>query len=154
MNIDSAVRKLVGISEMKIKDSKVRRLFIVANGSKTFRELFDLCGFDEKEGISLAQMLLDEGCLASSGNSYAVSPTALASRDGFVFTVELIEVLIAEMATYVGPIAALLVQGMASLNQVVSPTDLDQILVSLADKIEDSEKRAEFLTTIRADFEQ
>ncbi|MGL1931683.1 MAG: hypothetical protein OCC45_07965 [Desulfotalea sp.] len=154
MDIDSAVRKLVGISELKIKDAKLRRLFIVANGDKTFRQLFDLCRFDEAEGTSLAQELLDGGYLASMGSSSTVaSSTASADGKGIVFTAEDIEVLVAEMATYVGPIAKTLVQQLVSPNQVVSSTDLEKIFDSLGNTIEDAEKRVEFLATIRADFE-
>lgn len=153
MDIDSAVKKLVGMSELKVKDAKARRLFIVSDGTKTFRQLFDLCKFDEAEGVALAQLLLAKGYL-SAGNSSAMSASAPASGDGLVFTEEYIEVLIAEMATYVGPISAILVKRMVSLGQTVSPAELEKVFVSLADKIEDIGKRAEFLITIRADFEQ
>ena len=56
-------RKCIQLSELPIKDSKTRRLFILADGQRSSSEIFKLSLIDEQIAMKLLQSLLDEGYL-------------------------------------------------------------------------------------------
>ncbi len=158
MELDSAIEKLVKISELEIKDLKIRRIFVFADGKRTLKKIFSLSGFDDEQGIACAQQLFDVGAIGYTGGGAAPvgdAPTASVSSSAnaeYVFSEQEIEVLVAVMGEYVGPVASMLVNKTVKSGQGVSMQELDGILSGFANSIEDNEKREEFLATVRSDF--
>ncbi len=162
MELDAAIKKVVKLSDLEIKDLKTRRIFVFADGKRTLRELFDLCGFNAEEGGAYAQELFDAGAIAYLDGASPVAVTQSAgsvstqgagSAGDFIFTEDEIEVLVIQMGKYVGPVATMLVRNTISPNQSATHQELKSIIHSLADNIDDFDKKQEFLNTVESDFQ-
>ena len=150
MDLDAKVIKLVDLSAVKIKDLKIRRIFIFANGERSLREIFESVKFEEEQGIEMARRLIEEGCITLDSDAIVTPTPVNHSGDSLTFTVEHIELLVEKMGAHIGPIASILVQRAVSVGQKVSQDELSGILENFASKIEDPDKREEFLADIRA----
>jgi len=74
MQSKSVPRKEVALSAVSIKDTKTRRLFILADGKKSLEQIYRLCNVDENLGSELMKVLLDEGYLSITGNQPTAAP--------------------------------------------------------------------------------
>jgi len=156
MDLDVAVKKLVDLSAVKIKDLKTRRMFLLVDGERTLREIFEFCKFDLAQGCEMATSLLESSYISLGGSSPAPPGTSKLAVpqtvEGFTFMEEDIDLLISELGKYIGPISSLLVQKTVKPGQVFSSPDKGKLFDSYASKIEDPVKRKQFLSDIHADF--
>jgi len=154
MDLDATVVKLVDLAAVKIKDLKTRRIFIMADGKRSLRNIFTLSKFAEQEGIEMARALIDGGYINLGGSATAptVSTATTPGKNEFTFTEEDIEFLADEMGKYIGPFSTVLVRKTVKAGQSFSPKAMDELFERLALKIENKERRSQFLVEIRADF--
>ncbi len=153
MNDDAVIKKEVAISALEIKDAKVRRLFIIANGERTFLDICELCHISKDEGIEIVKVL-SEGGYVSVDEENSQEPSiqideSLDDNNSYVFTSEFIDKLIDEMTNHVGPIASILVGNFASSGQRMLKTDLEAKLNELVEDIEDREEQEKLLSEFR-----
>jgi hypothetical protein len=153
MNLNATVVKLVDLAAVKTKDLKVRRIFILADGKRSLRDILKFANFDEQQGMEMAQVLIDAGYVELGSAPTTSTPVAgNQSRNGFIFTEEDIEFLKEEMGKYIGPFSSVLIQKKVRVGQSFSSEEINALFESLALKIEDIDQRRQFLTEIRADF--
>lgn len=149
MDGNLVIEKLVELSALDLKDTQVRRLFIVTNGKRTLDELYKLCKFDKKLGDKVLQVLLDGQYANFTGSQTSSPPQLDDDGNSFVFTAGFIEKLTKEMADYVGPIASILVESAVSLGQSSTSDEFHQILISLSDSLESRDDKKQFLMKMK-----
>lgn len=150
MDVYSVVEKTVDLSALNLKDPKARRLFILVNGDRTLKELYELCKFDKNSGDEVLQALLDGKYVNVIGHQVASTVKPVATAGSFTVTAGFIEKLTNEMTDYVGPIASILVENAVSPGQNFTNEELDTVLTTLSDSLETSDEKEQFLIKMRS----
>ncbi|MCP4342860.1 MAG: hypothetical protein GY799_29255 [Desulfobulbaceae bacterium] len=152
MQSKSVPRKQVAISEISVKESKARQLFILADGKRSLGQIYQLCKLDENLGYELAKVLLDAGYISMDGSGIPApaKDSKLDQQSGF--TADFIERLTNELANYVGPVAGMLVKRITLPEQGLAKEDIGRILSSLSEEIEGDKDKQQFLKNMKVAF--
>jgi hypothetical protein len=140
MQIDSVPSKNISIAALPVKDAKLRRFFILADGKRSWREIYNICKVDEELGASLAEELVDGGYLTQGEGGSA----PLVATGDFVRT------LSSELANYIGPVAGILVKQLELPEELISKGEIDKILSVVAMEIDNKEEKKQFLANMAA----
>jgi len=139
MELNLILKKQVGLSALETTDSKIRRLFILADGRRTVKELFALCGFGVDQGAAITEKLLADGALST------ITAVPLAPGKSTQATDAATKKLIDTLAHYLGPIAAILVQNSVQPESVLTEEQFAATVNDLAGHIEADNDRQKFL---------
>lgn len=152
MQSNSIPRKQVAISALSVKESKTRRLFILADGKRSLGQIYHLCKLDEDLGSELAKVLLDEGYISIDGSGIPAPAKKAKLDQQSGFSADFIERLTTELANYVGPVAGMLVKRITLSEQGLTKADIGRILSSLAEEIEGDKDKQQFLKNMNVAF--
>ncbi|THB70049.1 MAG: hypothetical protein D6B25_20630 [Desulfobulbaceae bacterium] len=144
MQVKTILKKKVDLSALNGKDLKTRRLFILANGERTFEELCQLSGVDQGEASIIIKNLVDETYLE------VVAAQQVKPGEGILISDELAEKITEALAHYVGPIAPVLVNNSLTPGQELSRDQFQSELRTLARHIEEYSEQSEFLDQTKA----
>jgi hypothetical protein len=147
MDSSAVPRKCIKLSEFPIKDSKTRRLFILADGKRSSSAIFKLSAIDEQTGMKLLQCLLEEGYLRVVETFAGKTPKA---GQQLVKSSHFIEGLTQELANYVGPFAQVVMNAIDFTDKEICREDRRKIINVVLQEIESEEGRRNFLTAARS----
>ncbi|WP_136796279.1 hypothetical protein [Desulfosediminicola ganghwensis] len=140
MDISSVPGKCIELTALPIKDGKVRRLFILADGKRTVSEIIRQAMVAENEGLEGIQQLLTHNFLAigeSGSEAGKHTPAAFLRR------------VTEELAEFVGPFAAVAMEPYASLLQNDSDSARQEVIEAALAEIDSNEDRQELLSTLK-----
>ncbi|MGB3209408.1 MAG: hypothetical protein WBB19_01760 [Desulforhopalus sp.] len=152
MQVDAVPRKLVDVTALSIRDNKTRRIFILADGKRSLGQIYQMCKIDEELGGNLVNVLLDKGYVSLTGNDTSVPATKGTFEQHLVSTADFVEKISVELANYIGPVAAMLVEKITPVEKNISTGEIGRIINILAKEIEEDEDRHLFLANMGGAF--
>lgn len=150
MQSNSVPTKQVAISELSVKESRTRQLFILADGKRSLGQIYQLCKLDEGLGHDLAKVLLDAGYISLTGSGKPAPTQESRADQELVSAPDFIKSLTEELANYIGPVATMLVKRIVLPEQGLSKEDIGRILSSLSEEIEGDKDKQQFLKNMNA----
>ncbi len=154
MQINSVPSKMIALSALPIKDVKVRRFFILADGKRSWREICQLCLVDEDSGALIAKTLVDGGYLSNGESGVVAVKTEVKPSSSVIATGDFVSSLTKELANYVGPIASILVKQIDLPEKAISRSQIDKVLQTLVQEIDSEQEKEQFLANMSALFKQ
>jgi butyrate kinase len=147
MNMQAIPNKLINISEFKIPNLKIRRFFILINGSRTLAELMALCHISECECENIIRKLIEEGSIEVESLENEIKEqndylNQAIECKGFV------DCLIKELTLYIGPVAKIIVEKTDAVKNTLSITQMNQIVEEVSKEIDNSSDRLIFIETM------
>ena len=150
MNKNLIPKKLISISEFKIPNLKIRRLFILINGSRTLSELATLChiDFEECEKI-IAELIKNKSIEIEGFNFEHDSETTEIDEEVLLECKGFYDCISKELALYIGPVAKMLVDKTDATKSALTINRMYEIVEEIAKEIDNLDDRMVFIETMK-----
>jgi len=146
MNTLSVPRKCIGLHQLPVKDGKLRRLFIIADGQRSIAEIIKHALIGEEEGLKLVQQLIDNNYLGvDDAEAGAAQPVEVDSTD----SQEFLNTVTEELAKFVGPYAMVAMEPHNSFTRLDSQEQRAQVVQAALAELDSDQDKNQFLDSLK-----
>lgn len=146
MTANSIPKKLVALSDFPLKQSKFRLFFIVSDGGKNLEHIANQCKLSLDEAKQIADSLVTGGYVELLSGGPVEEPVQV--KNPMVREISIPEDFWTQLselfASYMGPVAPLLIKRICKKDEIVSRKQLTEALRLLSEEIDNQDDQTRF----------